>query len=133
MRKLAYLLNYQISTIALFFLSGLGIIFIIIAMITSIIFTTFMLHVLYNEKKYGWIIFFSIIVIIPTLLNFSHIESPLFKSSINLIILGIVYSYYFLLRLTINDWVEEDLAKKQRIYETQNEKQESGSLNEKIK
>jgi len=133
MRKLAYLLNYQISTIALFFLSGLGIIFIIIAMIASIIFTTFMLHVLYNEKKYGWIIFFSIIVIIPTLLSFSHIESQLFKSSINFIILGIVYSYYFLLRLTINDWIEEDLAKKQRLYEIQNEKQESDSINEGIK
>jgi hypothetical protein len=130
MRKLAYFLNYELSTTALFFLPVLGPIFM---MITSILFTPYMLHVLYNEKKYGWIIFFSIIVIFPTLLNFSHIESSLFKSLINIIILGIVYTYYFILRLTINDWVKEDLAKRVLEYEIQNEEQESGSLSGKIK
>ena len=133
MRKLATILNYELSTTVLFFLPWLGSLFIILAIISSIVFTPYMLHILYKERKYGWIMFFAIIVIIPTLLNFIHIESMLFKTSINLIILGIVYLYYFILRLCINDWIEEERSKRQRIYDTQNEIQESESFNEIIK
>jgi len=130
MKKLAYFLNYELSTTLLFFLSWLG---PIIAIISSIIFTPYMLHILYKEKKYGWIMFFAIIVIIPTLLNFTNIESMLFKNSINLIILGIVYLYYFILRLCINDWIEEERSKRQRILESRNENQENELFNEMIK
>jgi len=140
MQRLASILNYHLSITAiiifLFFLGPIaGAMFLpdILAMIASILFTPYMLHVLYNEKKYGWIMFFSIIVIFPTLLSFCLLNSALFQSLINYSILGFVYFYYFLLRLTINEWVNEDLAKKQRIYDTQNEKQVSDSFNEIIK
>jgi len=140
MQKLAYILNYNLSLtvviIVLFFVSSIiRVLFLpeIIAMTASILFTPYMLYVLYKEKKYGWIMFFSIIVIFPTLLSFSLINSELIKSLINYSILGMVYIYYFLLRLTINEWVNEDLIKKQRAYDFQNRLQESDSFNEIIK
>lgn len=119
MRRLYYILNYELSTSTLLLLAGLGPLFIVIAMLTSLLFTPYMLYVLYKDEKYGWIITFSLFVIIPTLLNFIQVDSMMFKSSLNYVVLGMFYFYCFLLRFSVKDWLEEEFAKRQREYEMQ--------------
>lgn len=119
MKKLYYFLNFELSTSTLLLFASLGPLFIVIMMLTSLLFAPYMLYVLYKDEKYGWIITFSMFVVIPTLLNFSQINSMMFKSSLNYIVLGMFYFYCFLLRFSVKDWLEEEFAKRRREYEMQ--------------
>ena len=69
--KLSQILNYQLSTALLFILWYGGGFSVIILTIAAILFSPYILYVLYLEKKNGWIIFFIIIVLLnsPSILS----------------------------------------------------------------
>ncbi len=120
--RLKKILNYSISGILLYALTFFlpNEIRIGLAAAAALIFTPFMLHSLYIENKINWIIFFFILVILPTL--FFFIISLFFSAMIwlNLISLGLFYFYFFILRFEVNSWAREKMARRQ--YE--NEKRE---------
>jgi len=97
-------LDYELSTSVLLLLSWFWGISIWLMTIAAILFTPFMLKILFQERRYGWIIFFLISVIIPTIgILFLEIDST-YKIVFKLIPLAFFYFYCFLLRLVIRDW-----------------------------
>lgn len=105
--RLKKYLNYEVSTSILFFLSFQVFIFIFFALAAAIIFTPFMLYVLFKEDKKGWIVLFFIIVIIPIIIFIILAILLAFSKPLLLIPMGLFYFYCFLLRYEVNTWVRE--------------------------
>ena len=120
--RLKKILNYSISGVLLYALTFFlpNEIRIGLAAAAALIFTPFMLYTLYIEKRINWIIFFLVLVALPTLLFI--IVSFLFLNLIwlNLLSLALFYFYFFILRFEVNSWAKENMMRCQ--YE--NEKQE---------
>lgn len=105
--KLKRYLNYQISGAVLYFISFFALLFLFIAAGAAIVFSVFMLRVLYQENKTGWIVFFFVLVIIPMILfGLLSIWIPAFRL-ITLFSIGLFYLYFFFLRFEVNEWVRE--------------------------
>ena len=103
-RRLQQWLDYELSTSLLMILSWFWNIGLLLAIIASIIFTPFMLKVMFEERRFGWIIFFFLLVILPALgAFFINIDSS-YKFAIELIPLALFYFYCFVLRIAIKDW-----------------------------
>ena len=106
LRRLSYWLNYSLSSSVLFLLwyfTGLA---ILILSIAALIFTPFMLKVLFDERKWGWIIFFILLIILPMAGVFIFLFKTNYFQVIGFIPLAFFYLYCFLLRLTIVDWLD---------------------------
>lgn len=104
--KLSKVLNYQLSTTVLLILTYAGGLTIVVTTIAAILFSPYMLYVLYLEKKYGWIIFFTILVFVPIVIFISlSIWELLFVP------LALAYFYYFLLKFVVRDWIQERNSK----------------------
>ena len=105
--RLKRILNYEVSSSVLFFLSFIAPIFFFITLLAAIVFTPFMMHVLLREKKTGWIVLFILIVIIPVITFI--ILAAQFEMAIALLLvpMALYYFYCFLLRFTVNGWVRE--------------------------
>lgn len=102
-RKLKKWLNYELSTSMLFFLNfayGFSFILIILA---AVIFTPFLLKTLYEEERFGWLIFFAIIVGLPLVSLLLFANSQWFSIAVYIPI-GTFYLYCFILRLAVSDW-----------------------------
>ncbi|MCZ7602553.1 MAG: hypothetical protein C4543_05270 [Ignavibacteriales bacterium] len=123
--RLSKYLNYQISTVGLFVLSFLSFGFIFLVTIAAIIFTPFMLYVLYKENKNGWIVFFIILVVIPFILSTILHFTVTFIFPWYLIVLVIFYFYCFLLRLEVNNWMRERRSRLQYLLEKQRREDET--------
>ena len=106
LRRLRYWLNYSLSSSALFFLWYFTSLAVFILTIAALIFAPFMLKVLFEEKKWGWIIFFIITIIFPIAAVYIFLFKTNYFQAIGLIPLALFYFYCFLLRLTITDWLE---------------------------
>ncbi|MGA7836947.1 MAG: hypothetical protein WB996_03215 [Ignavibacteriaceae bacterium] len=105
LKKLHYWLKYELSTSTLLLLSWLWILAIGLATAAAIIFTPFMLTILFKEKKYGWIIFFVIIVILPAASAIIYFLNSDYLQILALVPLVLFYFYCFLLRITIHEWL----------------------------
>ncbi|WKZ69440.1 MAG: hypothetical protein QY331_15875 [Melioribacteraceae bacterium] len=123
--RLSKYLNYQISTVGLFVLSFLSFGFIFLVTIAAIIFTPFMLYVLYKENKNGWIVFFIILVVIPFILSTIFHFTVSFVFPWYLIVLVVFYFYCFLLRLEVNNWMRERRSRLQYLLEKQRREDET--------
>jgi hypothetical protein len=115
--RLKKLLNYQVSGSLLYFLSFQVFIFIFFASAAALIFTPFMVYVLFTEKKKGWIIIFLVIVVLPFILLLVLSLMYEFGRPLIYISLGLFYFYCFLLRFEVNDWSREAIARNQYILE----------------
>lgn len=113
MRKLKYILDYQLSSSLLMFLSAMWPILLLFAFVASMLFTPYMLNVLYKEKKYGWIISFFVYNVLLTSINFLPTVPSIAKGAVNLIVLASFYLYCTVLRYEVVDWIKERIAKEQ--------------------
>jgi hypothetical protein len=103
-RRLQQWLDYELSSLLLMLLSWFWSFSIILLTLAAILFTPFMLKILFDEKRYGWIIFFTLIVIIPAVTFFFILDDVSYKSIFELIPLALFYLYCFVLRLAVKDW-----------------------------
>jgi len=104
--RLKQWLDYELSTSTLILLSWFWNITIIVAAITAIIFTPFMLKILFEERRFGWIITFIILVILPTG-GILFIDNTLgYQYIFGGVILVLFYFYCFVLRFVIKDWMQ---------------------------
>lgn len=126
LNRLSKILNYQLSATVLFLLWYGGILTLGIVTIAAILFSPYMLYLLYLEKKNGWIIFFVVLVLLPTIaITLSSILELLF------IPLALAYFYYFLLKFVVRDWIQEKNAKRElheRIMESKKKHEEEENL-----
>lgn len=125
--RLSKILNYQLSTTVLFLLWYGGSLTLGIVTIAAILFSPYMLYILYLEKKNGWLIFFVVLVLLPIIaITLSSVSELLF------IPLALVYFYYFLLKFVVRDWIQERNAKRElheRIIESKKKHKQEEDLN----
>jgi|GEM_PF-771171 len=118
LETLRYWLKYELSAGLLFLVPWFSAIFLIIIIIAAVIFTPFLLKVLFEEKRTGWIIAFFIMAILPVVTVALFF---LFKVNLGLVPflafvpLGGFYLFCFLLKISIDDWISEKRAYIERI------------------
>lgn len=99
-------LNYELSSSVLLILYLMSSLAIYLMALAAIIFTPLLMKSLFQERKYGWITFFVIIVVVPFILAFVLESPPEYKMWLYVIPLALFYFYCFVLRLTVDDWKE---------------------------
>ncbi|NOX67485.1 MAG: hypothetical protein GXO85_17195 [Chlorobi bacterium] len=124
LEKLYKYLNYEISSSILFVAGWFFALFIPILFLAAIIFTPFMLYVLYKESKNGWVISFVLLIIIPAILT------AIFYPVLSMFGLIPFYFYCFLLRMEARNWLEEKRAKNEMILEKIKRENEKADLDD---
>lgn len=99
-------LDYELSTSVLYVISWFWGIAIFLMTIAAFIFTPLLIKVLLEEKKYGWMITFFVLIIIPTIGLFIININSEYKTIAGLVILALFYFYCFTLKMVIKDWKE---------------------------
>ena len=105
--KLKYYLNYELSSTLLFILWYSPFTLIVVS-ILAIVFAPFMIYVLYKTGKKGWLIFFTIMIILPPVSFVIFAGFNFYLMVLLYVELGLFYFYCVILRFVVNDWVEEN-------------------------
>ncbi len=71
----------------------------------AILFTPYIFYVLIKERKYGWIIIFFLMIIIPLLLVHILFLDALFHDAIIMIPLVFFYLYCYLIKYEVDRWL----------------------------
>ncbi len=124
LEKLYTYLNYEISSSILFVASWFFAFFIPLLFIAAIIFTPFMLYVLYKESKNSWVIAFVLLIIIPA------IFTAIFYPELSMFGLIPFYFYCFVLRMEARDWLHEKKAKNEMIIQKIKMEKEKAELDD---
>jgi hypothetical protein len=118
LERLRYWLRYELSGVVLFLAAWFGFIFYTLSVIAALAFTPFLLKVLFEEKKTGWITAYCIMVIIPAA---TVVLLVIFKGYsevagiLTFVPLGGFYLFCFILKISIDDWISEKRAYIERI------------------
>jgi hypothetical protein len=85
------------------------IIFIALAIIpvAAILFTPYIFYVLIKERKFGWIIIFFAMIIIPLLLAHILFQGEFVYEGLMLIPLASFYFYCYLIKFEVDKWLNE--------------------------
>ncbi len=105
LKRLNYWLKYELSSSTLLLLSWFWGPAILLSTIAAVVFTPFMIYTLFKEKKFGWIIFFGILIILPLIIIIVFSLHSTYFMELILIPLALFYFYCFLLRFTVSDWL----------------------------
>jgi len=103
-------LNYEVGSSGLLF--GLYLVPGLIAgilQLAAVMFTPYLLYVIYKEEKFGWFTTFIVIVLLPVLLLF------VFAFEYNVLALLPFYFYCFLLRFEVKSWMVEMRARNELV------------------
>ncbi len=73
----------------------------------AILFTPYIFYVLIKERKFGWIIIFFAMIIIPLLLAFIIFRDTLAFEAVILISLACFYFYCYLIKFEVDKWLGE--------------------------
>lgn len=112
--RLKSYLNYEISSsvlLILWFVQGIGFYLMILA---ALVLLPLMIKVLFEQKKTGWLIFLSIIVLGSILLRLLRFTNPVVMMIITILPLIVFYFYCFALKWSIGDWIEDERARNSR-------------------
>jgi hypothetical protein len=99
-------IRYFVSFIASDPLFEIKVILIIIAG-AAVLFTPFILYVLIKEKKYGWIIFYFVLIILPLLLGYMIFKDTLAFEAALLFPLGFFYLYCYIIKFQVDKWITD--------------------------
>ncbi len=105
------ILNFQISSSILFLLSFFSGIFLIIIIVSALIFIPYLIFVLWIARKKSWLISFLILTVLPLIITLIF-----FKESIIYVlffIIPIFFLYCFALRYSITEWQRQRSWKNQ--------------------
>jgi hypothetical protein len=105
--RLQQYLDYELSGTALLFFSWFWGILLFLAGIAALVFIPFMLKVLYEERKYGWIVYFFVIVILPAAVIYMSDVGFTAKILLGYLPLALFFFYCFTLKLAVRGWVTE--------------------------
>lgn len=75
--------------------------------LAALLFTPYILKVLIKEKKYGWIILFIVMIIIPEILGYFIFKKTLAFEAALLIPLAFFYFYCYLIKFEVDKWLAE--------------------------
>jgi hypothetical protein len=118
-------LNYEIFSSVLYFASWFVGMLLPLLFLLAIVFSPYMLYVLYLEEKKGWIITFVLLIILPAILTL------IFFPMIIIVGLAPFYFYCFILRMEVRNWLQEKNARNEltlQKFKKENEKFELDDL-----
>lgn len=104
--KFAFILNFELGTSVLMFLQGNVWIALPLVIIAALLFTPYMLYILFREGRFGWIAVFFIIVILPFILFYYFGKDSYAFEGLLLIPLIFFYFYCLVVRLSVNGWIK---------------------------
>jgi hypothetical protein len=107
LRRLQHWLEYEISASGLLLFSWFWGLLLGLAALAAIIFTPFMLKILYEEGKYGWIIFFFVMVIAPSIIIFFLDIGITGMMLLSYISMGLFFLYCFALKFAVRGWIND--------------------------
>lgn len=111
LEKIQSILRIEIPAyllLSLSFFTGIG---FFILKIVILLFSPYMVFVLFRLKKFGWITTFCLIVVLPYIFSFIKFSDATLTLLINLFPLLTFLIFTFLLKMVIPDWLEEINAK----------------------
>ena len=73
--------------------------------LAALLFTPYIFYVLSKEKKFGWIILFFIMIIIPEVLGYLIFKETLAFEAALLIPLAFFYFYCYLIKYEVDKWI----------------------------
>ena len=113
-RRLRTILWFELSSPVLFFLLYiLGFLLLYLVILAAAIFTPYILYILIREKRYGWITIFFFMVILPYIFIFMMFLGYILFSAWLLLPIIMIYLYFFLLKYSVDDWLQEFNAHEQ--------------------
>ncbi|HRN27679.1 MAG: hypothetical protein IT276_05940 [Ignavibacteriaceae bacterium] len=105
---LMYLIGFINQSLSFF---GLHINVLVLALsviaIAAILFTPYIFYVLIIEKKYGWIITFFAMIILPLLFAYIIFRDALFFEALMLLPIGSFYFYCYLIKFEVDKWLAD--------------------------
>jgi hypothetical protein len=105
LQRLQYWLEFELSASTLMLFSFFWGLLMGLAFIAAIIFIPFMIKVLYEERKWGWIISFIVIILLPGIIIYLINIPTGTKMLLSYIPLAFFFLYCFTLRMTVRDWL----------------------------
>jgi len=106
-RRFRAILYFELSTSAGFILSSFWPINLYIIIAAAILFTPYMLYVLIKERKYGWIVIFFSMVVLPYPVIYLIIGEYILLTAWLLLPVIPFYLYCFLIKFSVDDWLRE--------------------------
>ncbi len=106
-RRLRAILWFELSTAALVILNFFWALTLTIVIVAALLFTPYMLYVLFKEKHYGWIGFFFFIFVLPYIIILLIYYNYMMLPAWLLLPMPLLYLYYFLLKYSVDDWLKE--------------------------
>jgi len=116
LQKLAAVLKYELPAFVIIILMYIGNILAILITAAVILIVPFLTKIFVQEKKYGWLISYYLFIILPFILGFINIIDMKIMAYLNYLSLLSFIIYFFLLKLVIDNWIEEKKAKLNRTY-----------------
>ena len=107
LRRFRAILYFELSTSAGFILPSFWPINLYIIIAAAILFTPYMLYVLIKERKYGWIVIFFLMVVLPYPVIFLIIGEYILLTAWLLLPVIPFYLYCFLIKFSVDDWLRE--------------------------
>lgn len=106
LRRFRTILYFELSTAVIFILNFWPInLYVIVG--ASILFTPYMLYVLFKERKYGWIVIFILMVVLPYPVIYLIIGEYILLTAWLLLPVIPFYLYCFLIKFSVDDWLGE--------------------------
>lgn len=89
-------------------LTGIAVQTLLLVIATAaILFTPYIFYVLIKENKYGWIITFFLITIIPLAMTYILFKNSIFIEALILIPLLSFYIYCYLIKFEVDKWIAD--------------------------
>ena len=106
LRRFRAILYFELSTALIFILNFWPInLYVIVG--AAILFTPYILYVLFKEKKYGWIVIFFLMVVLPYPVIYLIIGEYILLTAWLLLPVIPFYLYCFLIKFSVDDWLRE--------------------------
>ncbi len=106
-RRFRAILYFPLSTSAAFFVQSIYPLNLYIIIALAILFTPYMLYVLIKERKYGWIIIFFLVVVLPYPVLYLIIGDYILLPAWMLLPIIPFYFYCFIIKFSVEDWLRE--------------------------
>jgi hypothetical protein len=107
LRRFREILFFELSTSVAFVLFSFYPINLYIIIIAAILFTPYMLYVLIKERKYGWIVMFFLVVVLPYPVLYFIIGDYILLPGWMLLPIIPFYFYCFIIKFSVEDWLRE--------------------------
>jgi hypothetical protein len=123
LRRFREILFFELSTSVAFVLFSFYPINLYIIIIAAILFTPYMLYVLIKERKYGWIVMFFLVVVLPYPVLYFIIGDYILLPGWMLLPIISFYFYCFIIKFSVEDWLREYSWEQQLIQQKKDEEE----------